>query len=556
MQHTTTRFRFIRAYSVTLRVLLSYLFFRIFRFARNRSRLEEKKNALHRRNARRITRMILELQGLYIKVGQLISILTNFLPETFRAELEELQDRIPPRPVEEIATRIRTEFGKEPTELFATFNPVAVASASLAQVHEATLDDGRRVAVKVQHANIEQIARTDLRTIRSILRLIGKVLGVRGLDDQYKQLEEMILEELDFNRERQNLETIAANFRDDPEVDLPEAIHERSTARVLTTEFVDGIKVSDLSGMAAYNVDPGDLAERVVRAYCRMIFIDGTYHADPHPGNILVRPDGTVVFLDFGAVAVLSPTMKRGIPDFILALIKQDVEGLRNALFDMGFVARDGNREEALEQLDRLHEQLFQRLNLETLTLGEVNAESTKDMKIAAIRDFRDLDISFRSLTSAFRIPKDWLLLERTVLLLIGLCTHLDPEMNPLTTVRPYLEEHVLGSDKSIKDILRNEMRDMAMTAIALPEELRRLLHTANQGKLEIRVRDIQTGSRLVYSLGQQILLALFVLASGAIAYDSHLRNETTIRMIGLCSGALFLVLFFAAMLRGRRYLR
>ena len=556
MQHTTTRFRFIKAYSVTLRVLLSYLFFKVFSIVRSKNGREERKNALHKRNARRITRMILELQGLYIKVGQLISILTNFLPETFRSELEELQDRIPPRPVEEIALRIRREFGKEPTELFATFNPIAVASASLAQVHEATLEDGRHVAVKVQHANIEQIARTDLRTIRSILNLIGKILGVRGLDDQYRQLEEMIGEELDFNRERQNLEAIATNFQNDPEVDLPGVIHERSSERVLTTEFVEGVKISDLEGLAAYNVDPGILAERVVLAYSRMIFVDGTYHADPHPGNILVRSDGTIVFLDFGAVAVLSPAMRRGIPAFILALIKQDVEGLRNALFEMGFVARDGNREEALEQLDRLHEQLFQRLNLETITLGEVNAESTKDMKMAAIRDFRDLDISFRSLTSAFRIPKDWLLLERTALLLIGLCTHLDPGMNPLTIVRPYLEEHALGSDGSLTDILRNEMRDMAVTAIALPEELRKLLHTANHGKLEIRVRDIQTGSRLVYALGQQILFALLVLAAGGLAYDSHMRNEHTIRLIALCTGAFFLILFFAAMLRGRKYLR
>lgn len=550
----TPRFRFLKAYSVTLRILLSYSLFSLLSLMLGRSWKERHRGKLHRRNARRVTRTILELQGLYIKVGQLVSILTNFLPEDFRAELEELQDRIPPHPVGEIEERIRREFGKNTSGLFAWFNPEAIASASLAQVHEARMADGRRVAVKVQHANIDEIARLDLRTIRSLLRLLGRLLRVRGLDEQYRQVEEMILEELDFEQEGRNLEAIAANFAGHPHVRFPRVIHERSSRRVLTTEFVEGVKVTDLAGLETFGLDRRELAERIVAAYSRMIFVDGLYHADPHPGNIIVRRDGTIVFLDFGAVAVLSPAMKSGIPRFLMALIRHDVEGFRDALHAMGFIAREGNEADALQALDRFHEQLFERLNLETITLGELTSESTLDMKLDALADLRALDISFRSLANTFRIPKDWLLLERTALLLVGLCTHLDPGMNPLKTLRPYLEEHMLGADGGWRAMLTEALRDMVMTALTIPDEFHRLLTTANKGRLEIHVREIRDSSNLLYALGHQIIYTILALASGAVAWLSHIRGEAEIRSISMGVGVFFVLCVVISMMRSKRW--
>lgn len=550
----TPRFRFLKAYAATLRVLLSYALFSLSGTLLGKEWSRRRSGRVHRRNARRVTRTILELQGLYIKIGQLVSIMTNFLPEDFRAGLEELQDRVPPRPVEEIAERIRREFGKGPHELFAEFGTHAIASASLAQVHEARTAAGERVAVKVQHANIEETARRDLRTIRSLLRFLGALFRVRGLEEQYRQLEEMILEELDFEQERKNLEAISANFVDDPRVRFPKVVAERSSRRVLTTEFIDGVKATDLAALEAFGVDRKELAERIVAAYSRMIFADGLYHADPHPGNILVRPDGVIVFLDFGAVAQLSPQMKSGIPRFLMALIRRDVEGFRDALLGMGFIAREGNEEEGLEALDRFHEQLFERLNLDGLTLGDLNPESTMEMKMAAISDFRSLDISFRSLAGTFRIPKDWLLLERTVLLLVGLCTHLDPGMNPLKSVRPYLEEYVLGSGGTWRASLSNAVRDMALTALTLPEDFRKLLGKANKGKLEIRVREIRQSANLLYALGHQFLYALFALAAGAVAYAGHVRGEEEMRRGGIWVALFFLLCMVVSMIRGRKW--
>ena len=176
------RFRLAKAYGVTVRVLASYLALRLRRPFLTPDGYERRLLERHRANARRIERAIIELDGLFIKVGQLISILANFLPEEFRRELEGLQDAIPARPVEQIVERIEREFGRGPQTLFAWWNPQPMASASLAQVHEARLPNGRRVAVKVQHADIDEIAQLDLRAIRRILGLVQFFTRVRGLE--------------------------------------------------------------------------------------------------------------------------------------------------------------------------------------------------------------------------------------------------------------------------------------------------------------------------------------------------------------------------------------
>ena len=544
--------RFIKAYTATLRILLSYGISFLIKKVRGSARGEGGGEELHRRNARRLVRTILELKGLFIKIGQLVSILTNFLPEAFRKELEGLQDRIPPGDYQGIALRVRQELGADPQELCAEFDRTPIASASLAQVHRGRLPDGRDVAVKVQHRDIEEIARRDLKTIRSILRLVERLLGLRGLDEQYRQLEEMIAEELDFGQEGRNLEAIAANFAVDPRIGFPALMPEYSSRRVLTTEFVDGVKVSDIPALDRLGIDRRELAERIVGAYCRMIFIDGLYHADPHPGNILIRSDGTVVFLDFGAVARLSPEMKSGIPRFLLALLRRDAAGLRDALNRMGFIARGRDEGRVMETLDRFHEKLFERLNLEDLTLGDVNAESTFDMKMATMADFQALDISFRELTATFRVPKDWLMLERTVLLLIGLCTHLDPKMNPLQTVRPYLNRYVLEGEGGWRESLRSTLGEMALAAVTIPEELRKLLVKSNRGEVEIRVQGLRDGIDLLHRLGRQLVYTLFTLAAAGFAYNSYLRGETLMRNWGIGVASFFFLCLLLSMLRSR----
>ena len=449
----------MRAYATTVRVLLSYGVHHLAARFRSPDWIDAKRPALHKKNARRVVRMILSLRGVFIKIGQLISILTNFLPEDFRVELEALQDRVPARPVSEIHGRIRQELGADPADLFLEFDDEAVASASLAQVHRARLPDGRAVAVKVQHAGIEEIVPLDLRALHRIFRLVARFVGVQGLDEALKQFESVIMTELDFGQEARNIEDIASIFVADRHVRFPGVIYEKSSRRVLTTTFIPGAKVTDLRTLEAWNIDRGDLAERIVEAYCRMVFSDGVFHADPHPGNIIVQRDGGLAFIDFGAVARLTPEMKRGIPHVMLAILRRDRDAIVASFQEMGFV------------IDFMQDQFLGQIDFDVWNLSDLNAQSVISAKMESIPQFMKLNISFREMTRTFQVPRDWIMVERTLLLLIGLCTYLDPTMNPLKIVRPHLEQIVFGMDHGWGSMLRTVVDDVISTIAGLMSE-------------------------------------------------------------------------------------
>ena len=554
-----SRFRLAKAYLVTLRVLASYGALRLRRPLLAPDAYERLTMERHRINARRIERTILELDGLFIKVGQLISILANFLPEEFRRELEGLQDQLPARPVEQIVARIEMEFGTGPDQLFAWWNPTPLASASLAQVHEARLHDGRRVALKVQHADIDEIVQLDLTAIRRILGIVQFFTRVRGLESYHSEIRAMILEELDFRKEAEHITRIAAHFASDPMVAFPAVVSELSTARVLTTELVEATKVTDLAELSRREIDRSALAQRILTAYCQMIFVDGVYHADPHPGNILVRADGGIVFVDFGAVGELSPQMKEGIPQFLEGVIKRDAARITSALRRMGFVARapsSGTANDDNNVADRVIEyfqrRFLEQVSIESFSLRDVQVDVKTKLEMLA--DFRRLDVSFRELTRTFQVPKDWVLLERTILLLLGLCTTLDPAMNPMRTIQPYLEEFVLGGERDWVSLVRTAVKDMALSVLTLPEGVNRLVARANRGEVRFHVQGLRESANLLYAAAQQLLFGVLAAGAGIIAYLSRGRGDTTMATGAAIAAAVFLVCALISILTAKKW--
>ena len=529
------RFRLVRIYGTTTRVLASYLLLRARRPFVDPARYVELLEAKHRANARRIRDAIVRAGGLFIKVGQLISVLANVLPADFRAELEGLQDRLPPRPFDDIAARIRAEFGAEPDAVFASFERAPLATASLAQVHEARLADGRRVAVKVQHADIERIAAEDLETIRRILAIVQFFTRVRGMEAYHPEISQMIGEELDFRREAENVARIASSFAGNRLVRMPRVVPERSTGTVLTTEFVDGAKVIDFAAIESMGLNRRTVAERVVSAYCRMIFVDGVYHADPHPGNLFVAPDGAIVFVDFGAVGEMSDDMRRGVREFFDGVIRRDAVQITNGVRTMGFIARDpASTDVAQRVIDYFQRTVFEQLTTESWGLGQLQLDMRA--KLDTMADLRRLDVSFRKLAATFQVPKNWVLLERTLLLLIGLCIELAPSWNPMTVIRPYLEGVVAGPDRSWSDLIVTAIKEMAKSATVLPEDVRQTLGRANRGELEIRVPEINAAARLIYAGARQLIYAVIGTAAGVLAYQAYDRGQKYI------AGPLFVV--------------
>jgi predicted unusual protein kinase regulating ubiquinone biosynthesis (AarF/ABC1/UbiB family) len=550
---TQPPWRMIKAYLVTFVVLASYLWIRFQSRFRAAGSIQARIERANLKNARRIYRAILELQGLYIKVGQLFSIMTNFLPDAFRAELEGLQDQVPPRAYSAIERCVRDEFeGRGPKEIFETFAEQPVASASIGQVHLATLKSGHRVAVKVQYPDIDRIVRSDLRALRRIISIIQRFISYQGLDAVYREIRSIIIQELDFTREAEHLERISANFEGRSDVAFPRVLRELSTRRVLTTEFVDGVKANDLRGLEALKVDRRALARLVIETYCQQIFHHGIYHADPHPGNILARPDGGIAFLDFGATAVLSSEMKAGITDFLEGVIGRNTDQITRALRRMGFIARTGDTEVSARVIEYFHRRFQEEIQIDSLNLKDIKIDPQKG--IENIADFRKLDISIRELTTSFRVPKDWVLLERTVLLLTGLCTHLDPEMNPMTIIRPYLEEFVFGKNRDFGALVLSGLKDTALRALSMPDDIQKFLTKTMRGELEVRFKGMREGATLLYALGHQIIYTMMGLAALGAAWLFDERGAAAARDGALTASGVFGVLLLGSMWAARRW--
>jgi ubiquinone biosynthesis protein len=547
--------RLFRVYATTLRVAASYLWLRLWRPLLGPERYRARLDRRHAINARRIERAIVRAGGLFIKVGQLISILSNVLPEQFRRELEGLQDQLPPRPFGEIVARLRAELGADPHELFASFDRDPIATASLAQVHAATLADGRKVAVKVQHADIEQIARGDLAVVRRILRIVQLLTGVRGLESYPPEISQLIAQELDFTTEAGNIARIAANFAGDTTVRCPVVVPERSTRRVLTTEFIDGTKITDFATLAERGIDRRRLAERVVAAYCKMIFVDGVYHADPHPGNIFVAPDGAIAFVDFGAVGIVAPRMREGIPEFLEGVIRRDPPRITAAIRTMGFVSVDApDGDVAQRVIDWAQRKFLEQAASGSFTLADLQVDMRS--KLDAIADLRRLDVSFRTLTATFQVPRDWVVLERTLLLLVGLCTELDVDWNPMAVIRPYLEDVVFGHDRDWSALLGDSLKGWAVNAAAIPEALRDTLMRTNRGELEVRVPEIAAAARLLYAGMRQLMLTAMAMGLGVITFDAYDHGRGGVAIwtgVGFVVCLVALLVSFAATDRGRK---
>jgi len=496
---------------------------------------------------------ILRLQGLFIKVGQLLSIMANFLPAEFRSELEGLQDQVPPRPFGEIEQRLKKELG-DSMSLVESLDREPTASASLGQVHSARLKDGRRVAVKVQHRDIDRIVRLDLRTIRRILGIVQAFVPVQGLDAYYHQIKELLSQELDFAMEANHIENIASNFKSNPRVVFPKPVRPLCTQRVLTTEWLEGVKVSDVAALRTLGVDRKDVATRLVQLYCQMIFVDGVYHADPHPGNVLVQKDGAIVLLDFGAVAVLSPQMREGIPEFLEGVLRRDTDRLFKSMRKMGFISRGSDEATSEKIIEYFHRRFQEEVRLESFNLKDIKIDPQRGFE--SLLDLRRMNVGLRELSGSFHIPRDWVLLERTILLLYGCCTLLDPDLNPVAIIQPYLRQFVLGN-RDFAQIAMEAVRDMAMSAMTLPEDMRRYLVKANRGELDVRVRGVYEGARTVYTAARQVIYTSIGLVAAYQAIESYRRHEVELTKwlggVAIAMGAMLLLSSLWSRPRGRR---
>jgi ubiquinone biosynthesis protein len=546
----TQRWRFVKAYSTTFVVIGSYLWFAFLRRVLGAGWAQAREGPCTRATRGGWSARSSSCKGSSSRWGSSSASWRTSSRRSSDRGWRACKIRCRRRPFREIAARIEGELDRPVGEVFARLSEEPLASASLGQVHEAWLADGTHVAVKVQHNNIDEIVRLDLTTIRRIMTIVSWFLPIRGLDAYYHQIRSMILEELDFLREMRNIERIAAGFTKRDDVRFPRPIEELCTQRVMVTTFVEGTKVGDTAALDAQGIDRKALSRKIIQVFCQQIFVDGVYHADPHPGNMLVGEDGSLILLDFGAVAELSPQMREGIPEFLEAVIRRDTDAIIKALRKMGFLARGEAFDVSEKVIEFFHQRFQEEIKLESFNLKDIKIDPQKG--IESLVDLRKMNVGLRELSGAFHVPRDFVLLERTILLLTGVCTQLDPDLNPMEVIRPYLQDFVLGN-RDWAQIALDAAKDAALKAITLPDDLRKYLTKATRGDLEYKVRGLQQAAHLVYRGVRQLIYAALGIAAGLAALQLHLAGQAQIARYCLYGAGTMGVVLFLSMLLSRR---
>lgn len=365
----------------------------------------------------------------FIKIGQALGTRADLLPLAYIKELALLQDQVPPFPNEEAFARIESELGRPIAEAYAEFDSEPVASASLGQVYRALLHTGEEVAVKVQRPHLRETVGFDIAVLGRIVRRLSRYPSFNenaDWDGMLREFRETIGEEMDYAREGRNAERFRQNFREWRPVRVPRIHWTHTTARVITMEFIRGTKVTDLDGLRARRISPVKVNRLLVRAYLKQLLEDGFFHADPHPGNLLVMDTGHLAFFDFGMVGRITPQLQSKMIDSFFHVVGRDTEGLAQDLINLNFLKPGVDP----ERIRPVVEGLFRHyLNLK---LGDVN--------------FKELtyDLAEVMYEYPFRLPSNFTYIIRALMTLEGIGLVTDPGFSFFETARPYAKEFML----------------------------------------------------------------------------------------------------------------
>jgi predicted unusual protein kinase regulating ubiquinone biosynthesis (AarF/ABC1/UbiB family) len=392
------------------------------------------RDALFRRQDLRAARAMyataVRLEGLLIKASQFIATRADILPDEWVSTLSALHDRVPPRSFKIIRRQIETELKKPLESVFVEFDQTPIASASLAQVHAARLHDGRRCAVKVQYPGIEGIVRADLGNMMLVLKLLAWLERDFDFRVVAREVMKYIPMELDFEHEGENARTIKRNFASCDDVVVPDIYRDFTTRRVLTMELVEGVKITDVAALERAGIDKRAVAQKLIDRFCDMILRDGFFHADPHPGNILVQAGPKLVFLDFGLAKDFPSNVREGIVRLTFAILTSDREAIIRAFHELGFRTKDGSPETLLALADLFLGQ----------TLRQNKAYADKEL----MEQFSDEFPRTLRANPIVEVPGDVLLVNRVMGLLSGLGKTLDSQVNLFATLMPYAQRLML----------------------------------------------------------------------------------------------------------------
>ncbi|OLN29717.1 ABC1 kinase family protein [Desulfosporosinus metallidurans] len=501
----------------------------------------------------RIRQVIEELGPTYVKIGQIASTRADVIPADILHELEKLQDNVPPFSFVDVSRIIEEELGSPLGEIFSTFDEKALAAASIGQVHCAQLRTGEKVAVKVQRPQIKAMIETDLEILMDLATLAEhrmERMERLQLRDVVEEFAKSLRNELDYTIEARNAEKIAKQFKNDPTIYIPTIHWDYSTQTVLTMEFIEGQKLNQFEGSEEKGYDRTALSEHLVKALFHQVLIEGFFHADPHPGNILLLDGGVIAFIDFGMVGRLTLDMKHNFASLVIAMMRQNTESMIKTVLRIGIVPDDVNLPILTNDVDELREKYVD-VPMSRISLGE------------AISDL--FEVAFRH---RIRIPSDFTLLAKCLLTLEGIVEKLDPKLSIMDMAEPFgirlLKERYRPS--TIAGRIWHNISDYSDLLVDLPKQLKDLMRDMLRGRirLEVSVPELDIFLRKLDRITNQlsfsiVLLSFSIVMAGLIIASSLGRQPILLWQIpaidlGFGMAALMLLWLFISIFKSGKF--
>lgn len=459
------------------RVAVTFLFYLGWdRLAGNRSAKQR-----HRR-AKWLVRQLLVLGPTFIKIGQSLSTRADLIPIEYIEELSQLQDRVPPFHAAAAIAVIESELGKSIEALFAEFNPDPLASASLGQVHTATLHSGEAVVVKVQRPGLEALFNLDFEVLHRLVRL-GKryipALKKHNLEIIYEEFFEILFQEIDYVREGKNAERFRENFKNEPRIKAPKIYWEHTTKKVLTLEYLPGVKVTDRQTLQEKGIDVDKIIQLGICSYLKQLLQDGFFQSDPHPGNMAVSAKGELIFYDFGTMAEIKAVAKDRMLETFFAVLRKDADGVIETLIYMGLIEPVGD----MTPIKRMVSFLLEKFR-------------DKPIDVKAFEEISD-EVYLMFKQQPFRLPPQMTFIIKSLTTLDGIARALDPQYNLLAASQPFIKSIAVSPGKeNLLKLVSDRAKIFLKKQWQKPSPadlVRQLESRIERGELQFRIRSLES---------------------------------------------------------------